>query len=195
MAHPVRFRNSIYLLLVFALSCKNETKQTATIPKLYVAASDKGLQQHKGFLYYNGKKFSGRTYELYPNGDTALLFSYFNGKEEGWCLKWYENKKLMEERLYVAGRKEGEHKGWWPDGTPRFDYNFKDDEHEGEAKEWFNNGKPSRFFRYAKGHEDGLQRMWWEDRRVRANYVVKGGQQYGLIGRKLCLNDDGAKTN
>ena len=189
MAHPVRFRNSL-LLLVLLAACHR--KKAVIIPDVYVQAGDTGLGQHEGYLYYHNRKFSGRTIALYANRDTAFITPYYNGREEGWCTKWYGNGKKMEERFYVAGRKENQHKGWWPDGQLKFDYRFSNDEHEGEAKEWFSNGRPFRIFHYAKGHEDGLQQMWWEDGAVRANYVVKDGRQYGLIGRKLCINNDTA---
>ena len=187
-------RNSIYLLLLLLIACHEQVNEV-TIPSFYLRTDNISLRQQQGFVYYNNKKFSGWVYELYPNGDTALLFSYCNGKEEGYQRKWYEGKKIMEQRFYVRGRKEGEHKGWWPDGKLRFDYAFTNDEHNGEAKEWFSNGKPFRVFHYAMGYEDGLQKMWWEDGRVRANYVVKSGTQYGLIGRKLCINNDSKKLN
>jgi antitoxin component YwqK of YwqJK toxin-antitoxin module len=147
--------------------------------------------QHFWFL----KKFSGWVYALHPDGDTALLVPYSSGKEEGWSRRRYKGKKQMEERFYRAGRKEGVHKGWWPDGKEKFVYVFNDDEHEGPAEEWFENGKPSRLFHYAKGQEEGLQKLWWEDGSIRANYVVKEGQQYGLIGRKVCVNNDSTKIN
>lgn len=188
MERLVLFRNSVFLLMMFFISCKHAVKPVV-IPDVFINATDKGLIQREGYLYYQGKKFSGRMVELYPNGDTALLFPYYNGKEEGWCRKWYEGKKLMEERFYSTGRKEGVHKAWWPGGQSKFEYHFSNDEHDGEVKEWYSNGKLYRLFHYQNGQEEGRQQMWWEDGKLRANYVVKDGEQFGLIGRKLCKND------
>ena len=187
MERLVQFRNSIYAMVILFIGCKHATNMT--IPNVFVHVNDNGLLQREGYLYYQHKKFSGRMVELYPNGDTALFIPYLDGKEEGWSKKWYKVEQLMEERFYSAGKKEGVHKGYWPDGKPKFEYHFRNDEHEGEAKEWYSNGTPYRFFHYKKGHEDGRQQMWWEDGSVRANYVVKGGEQYGLTGRKLCKNN------
>jgi antitoxin component YwqK of YwqJK toxin-antitoxin module len=170
-------------------ACGNESlQQKAAIPDVWVAASNSLLKQKDGFLFFNNKKFSGRTYELYPTGDTALLFTYLNGKEEGWCYQWHPGKVKMEERFYSQGKKEGLHKGWWQNGQLKFVYQFTNNEHHGAAKEYNINGMLYRSFNYKEGHEDGLQQMWWEDGRPRANYVVKNGEQYGLIGRKLCKN-------
>ena len=195
MAPRVLFRNSFYALLFFLVSCDSTQQKHLSIPALYIAATDKALQQQEGYLYYHNARFSGWLYDMYFNGDTSLLISYAEGKEEGWCRKWYEGKNPKEERFYINGKKEGAHKGWWPDGKLKFHYLFTNDEHNGEAKEWFRNGKLFRLFHYKQGYEDGLQKMWWEDGRVRANYVVRGGQQFGLIGRKLCRNNDSTKIN
>ena len=195
MAPQVLFRNSFYALFFFLSGCDSTLKKQLSVPALYIPATDKAFKQKEGYLYYNNIKFSGWLYSLYTNGDTSLLMSYAQGKEEGWCRKWYEGKKTMEERFYIGGKKEGTHKAWWPDGSLKFHYSFTNDEHNGEAKEWFSNGKPYRIFNYKQGYEEGLQKMWWEDGRVRANYVVREGQQFGLIGRKLCRNNDGKKIN
>jgi hypothetical protein len=188
MELPVRFRNSLLIALVAVTGCQ-QAKRTVVIPDVCLNAGNAGLQQREGYLYYHNKKFSGRTVALYPNGDTAFLKSYYDGKQEAWSYQWYEGKRLAEKRSYSEGRKEGLHKGWWENGKLKFEYHFENDEHNGEAKEWFNNGNMSRYFHYTKGHEDGLEQMWWEDGAVRANYVVKNGEQYGLIGRKLCKNN------
>ena len=189
MEHLARFHNKIILVIMICVGCKQATNDDGIIPNVFINVNDGALKQREGFLYYRDKKFSGRTVELYPNGDTALLFSYDDGKEEGWSRKWYPGKKLMEERFYSHGKKEGVHRNWWPDGKPKFEYHFLNDGHNGEAKEWYSNGKIYRLFHYTNGYEDGLQQMWWEDGRVRANYVEKDGEQYGLIGRKLCKNN------
>jgi antitoxin component YwqK of YwqJK toxin-antitoxin module len=191
MERPALLRNSFWLCCFWLAAC--QYRQVVDIPNLYVLGSDPSLKQNSGYLFYKTERFSGRLYELYPNGDTALLFPYHNGKEEGWCRKWYADGKKMEERFYREGWKEGEHKAWWPDGRSKFLYHFLNDEHEGEAREWFTNGNLARLFHYAKGQEAGLQQMWWEDGKVRANYVVKDGEQYGLIGRKLCKNSPDEK--
>jgi antitoxin component YwqK of YwqJK toxin-antitoxin module len=194
MAPRALFPSSICFLFMLLVSC-SINKNEVVIPGVFVRASDTGFVQRQGYLYYQDKKFCGRMIELYSNGDTALSYSYYNGKEEGWSRKWYDNKQLAEARLYHTGKKEGIHQGWWPNGKQKFEYHFLNGEHEGEAKEWFSTGKLFRVFHYKQGQENGRQQMWWEDGRVRANYVVRDGQQYGLIGRKLCVNYDSTSNH
>jgi antitoxin component YwqK of YwqJK toxin-antitoxin module len=183
MAHRVLFRNSIFIVLALT-ACTQKNNHG-----LMINTANKALHLQQGTLLYSGKPFTGSTCQLYPNGNTASICVYENGKENGWKKGWYMNKQLAEERWYEHGRKEGVHKGWWENGKPKFVYEFENDEHNGEAKEWFLNGKVSRLFHYEKGHEEGAEKMWWEDGSVRANYVVKKGERFGLIGQKLCKNN------
>src|SRR5215213_9053562 len=120
MVRLAQFLNKFIVVTTVLISCTSK-KETAEVPGIYIRHNSNGLKHQNGFLLYNGKKYSGRTYELYPNADTAVLYSYVNGKEEGWQRKWYNNKKIMEERFYINGRKEGTHKSWWQKGSPKFE--------------------------------------------------------------------------
>jgi len=188
MAPRAPLRNNLVIYLATLLSVCFAFVKCSRQPDLTLNASNAQLRQHEGVLYYQGMPFTGITQRFYTDGKLERQTIYRNGKEDGIMQGWYANGTKAEERLFVDGRKEGVHKGWWPDGKPKFEYQFSDDEHNGTAKEWFADGKRFRVFHYAKGHESGLEQMWWADGTVRANYVVKDGQQYGLIGRKLCRN-------
>lgn len=183
MALPERYLNkTIWLYLLLALcACKNKS-----VNMVNVAMNDTHLKQKTGFLYFNGKLFTGATYELYGNGDTAKIVNYKIGKEDGLTRWWHPNKQLAQQRTFVNGWKQGLHKGWWPNGKLQFEYHFVNDEYEGEVKGWYNTGKPFRVFHYAAGHEAGSQKMWWEDGTIRANYVIVNGEKFGLFGQKLC---------
>ncbi|MBI5858213.1 MAG: toxin-antitoxin system YwqK family antitoxin [Sphingobacteriales bacterium] len=197
VSRPIVSRHGAgYLLLwFFLLSCrqKNETtkpeiKIAKTVPTEYRNATDSNFSNHQDTVYYRDKFFTGFRYVLYPNGDTAVLQSYFNGVEEGTQKKWHPNKQLAEKRFYINGRKEGLHQSWWPDGKPKFVFTTHNDEYNGELKEWYSSGLLAKEFHYLNGKEEGSQRLWWDNGTVRANYVIKNGKKYGLIGMKLCNN-------
>jgi antitoxin component YwqK of YwqJK toxin-antitoxin module len=187
MAHRVQLHNKVIILLLPAIICGFLFSCTSA-PALPVNSNNPLLQLQGGILCYEGKPFTGTAYRLYPDGSIARKTQYADGREDGIMQGWYPGKVLQENRLFADGKKVGIHKGWWPNGKAKFEYMFTNDEHNGTAKEWFSDGKLFRVFHYNMGHEDGLQQMWWPDGTIRANYVVKDGQQYGLIGRKLCIN-------
>ncbi|MES2274394.1 MAG: toxin-antitoxin system YwqK family antitoxin [Bacteroidota bacterium] len=190
MEHRVPYRNDAFItgivLLLLTLIWINI--QAKDDKQLWVVTGDSHLTQIQGICYYKSVPLTGCVYERYANGDFARQIPYINGLQDGMMRYWYPNQSLQQERFFASGKKQGIHKSWWPDGSPRFEYTFKDDEYNGTVKEWYAGGKLCKVFHYKMGHEDGLQQMWWDNGTVRANYVVKNGQQYGLIGRKLCRN-------
>lgn len=165
-----------------------EIKIAKTVPPVYKESSDNNFSQHQDTVFYNNQFFTGFRFTLYPNGDTAVLQSYFNGVEEGMQKKWYPDKQLQEERFYINGKKEGIHKGWWPDGKEKFIFEAYSDKYEGEFKEWYSSGLLGKYFHYKNGQEEGSQRLWWDNGSVRANYVIREGKKYGLLGLKTCIN-------
>ncbi len=190
MALQALYRNRLVLIILFfvLVSAAYVGSWHKMVPDRWVHETDGHLSRRGGALYYNDSLFSGWIYTNFPNGNRYYETPYYDGKEEGIMKSWYADHKPEQERLFVNGKKEGIHRGWWPSGKLKYEYRFVNDEHNGTAKEWFSNNKPYRIFTYKMGHEDGRQQMWWPNGTVRANYVVKDGQQYGLIGRKLCKN-------
>jgi len=158
------------------------------VPLIYKPSADKGFTLHQDTLFYNETKYSGFVYTLYNVKDTMQVAGFLNGLEEGIQKKWYSNKQIASIRDYRAGKKIGNHLGYWENGQPQFEFYFENGEHHGVAKEWYQNGQVYRTFHYENGYEQGSQKMWWENGIIRANYVVKNGRRYGLIGLKLCMN-------
>lgn len=171
------------LIMVLAFAC-----QQKDVPSIYANASTEKIITQQGITYHNQEIFSGWVFELNAVGDTTMLSSYLDGKEEGISKKWYNNHQLQEVRIYHLGKKEGEHRGWYETGAPRFIYHYQNDLYHGRVTEWQANGKLYRDFNYEKGYEAGLQKMWEADGRLKANYEVRNGRKYGLAGSKNCLS-------
>lgn len=165
-----------------------EPRIAKTVPPNFVNTNDTLFKNHQDTIYYADHFFTGYRFNLYENGDTAYLQSYFNGVEEGIQRKWYPDKKLSEERFYINGKKEGKHRCWWPDGKPKIYFEASHDEYSGDFKEWSSSGLLIKEFHYVNGHEEGSQRLWWDNGKVRSNYVIRNGKKYGLIGLTICQN-------
>jgi antitoxin component YwqK of YwqJK toxin-antitoxin module len=159
-----------------------------TLPAIYRSDLDTFLKKKGDTLYYKEQYFTGYQYSLYENGDSAFIYGFFNGVEEGWQRKYYPGKVLAEQRFYVNGKKEGSHKSWWPDGKSRMEFTAEHNEYEGEFKEWNSAGTLIKRFHYIRGKEAGRQQLWWDNGKLRANYEVRNGRTFGLIGSKLCMN-------
>lgn len=173
-----------------SLKSIKKTVSEISVPPIFKPSADKGFTLHQDTLFYNDTKYGGFVYTLYNAKDTMQIAGFLNGLEEGIQKKWYSNKQITSIRDYRAGKKIGKHIGYWENGQPQFEFYFEDGEHHGVAKEWYQNGQAYRIFHYEHGYEQGSQKMWWENGIIRANYVVKNGRRYGLIGLKLCMNQN-----
>lgn len=187
----------VFLGVVF-FACKRPSLNNSTatkikdtvvsIPLTFYDLSNLNFTFSQDTLIFNHAKFSGYGFKLFPNKDTAMLGSFYNGLEQGVFKKWYTNKQVSEIRYYDRGKKVGVHSGFWENGKPKFEYQFKEGEFDGTAKEWYQNGNRYKLFHYQMGYEQGSEKLWWESGVIRANYVVREGRRYGLIGLKLCSN-------
>ncbi len=182
----------IFLLIVFSACHQQKTKHDFTDvvhipPSVFVQSDNLQLSYSQDTLLLNTKKFSGWLYQTHES-DTVLLESYINGLKEGYSKKWYSNKQLAEERLYIAGRKEGTHYAWWPNGNKQYLFTIRNDEYQGEFSEWNSEGSLIKLFHYKNGHEEGSQQLWYDNGKTRANYVIANGRRYGLLGTKNCTN-------
>lgn len=144
------------------------------------------MERQGAFFYYMNEPFTGTALEHFPEGGLKSTALFVNGKREGEHKGYYENGQMAFLRSYKNNKKHGKHLGWWPNGYDKFSYLFKDGLQEGESVERFEDGKLFRAMHYTKGKEDGSQKMWEADGSIRANYVVKHGRRYGLIGLKNC---------
>lgn len=179
------------LLCAILLACvePNTNNTIPHIPNKYIAKSAENLEIKGDTLYYKKQKYSGFIYEMYPNQiDTFSVEGYFDGLLNGVSKKWHENKKLMEERYFVASSKNGKQLAFWENGKTKFQYLAKNDAYEGEMIEWAQNGNLYHIGNYVNGQEEGAQKMWHENGKIRANYVIRNGKRFGLLGTKNCKN-------
>lgn len=193
MAQQAPFLNKMKLLLYFqivflCISCASRRENKVKIPEKYLNFSTEGFESRGDTLLLRGQKFSGYVYQLHGPKDTAFLFSYLDGLQEGLQKKWYENKTLMEVREYQQGRKNGRQTTYWDNGKPKFTFVAFDDANEGEMKEWDYEGKLSHLGHYKNGQEEGEQKMWYNNGKIRSNYIIRNGRRYGLLGTKNCIN-------
>lgn len=183
---------SITLVLICSCS-KNKSKQVGIsiqdVPKIYVPKSFANISFKSDTILVADKKYSGYLYELNPvNKDTISIEGFIDGLQSGVSKKWYDSKKMMEERNYLNGKKNGKQITYWENGNKKFEFTAKEDAYEGEMKEWNIDGKLIHLANYKNGQENGTQKMWYDNGKIRANYVIIDGKRYGLLGTKNCRN-------
>lgn len=164
------------------------SKNEPIVPKTYCQKSSKEITVLNDVVFLNKHKYSGFLFELDSNWDTISSEGYINGQLSGICRKWYPNKKLLEERMYAGGKKNGKQLAYWENGNKRFEFMSENDAYEGELSEWTFDGKLTHLAHYKDGQEDRSQKLWYDNGKIRANYVIINGKRYGLLGTKNCKN-------
>jgi len=151
--------------------------------------TDAAFHLNQDTLFYQDTKYSGYIYLIHSvSSDTTLLASYMDGLQSGITKKWYDNKQLMEERHYCAGKKNGKQISFWENGNKRFEFTAFNDAYTGMLQEWNISGQLIHQAHFVDGQEDGEQKMWYQNGKIRANYVIIKGRRYGLLGTKNCKN-------
>lgn len=181
MARRVRYRNSLWVLVVLLCSCTHPIQHydTYKVP----------VEMINGVAYMNNQPATGHFYHLAPgNHDTLRSVMYRDGKRDGFYKAWYENGNLKETRIFDNGLKTGIHQGFWENGKRAFFFRFKNGEYEGRQWKWYRSGKIFQVKNYKNGHEEGPQKEWNEEGKLVVNYEAKNGRQYGNIGKKNCAS-------
>lgn len=176
----------IILLLMLLCGCSENIPVTGSTEYMILNSKNKSITVRNRLIYLDSLLFTGKLVELYESGDTARISEYESGLLNGHQIVYSTEKKLIEERYYIKGKKEGEHKGWWPSGLQRFVIHYKNDVFEGNFKMWNESGMLFNDFNYSNGHEEGLQKAWFADGNLQANYIAKNNRKYGLTGVKNC---------
>jgi antitoxin component YwqK of YwqJK toxin-antitoxin module len=183
----------IGLLLLMGSCSQNPSKEatilTPSIPPIYTLKFSANISINNDTIFLNTIKYSGYLYQLQSNNrDTILVEGYVNGLQNGISKKWFANNKLMEQRFYFNGKKNGTQLAFWENGNKKFQFTAKDDAYEGEMKEWKVDGKLIHLANYKNGQEEGTQKLWYDNGKIRANYVIIKGERFGLLGTKNCRN-------
>ena len=78
-------------------------------------------EESEGIVYLRGSDapYTGKAYELYPDGQKKQEGNFKNGKRDGLIVLWHENGQKMAESNYRNGNKiEGSEKFWNIKGEP-----------------------------------------------------------------------------
>ena len=116
------------------------------------------LIERKEIVYLKGtyRGYTGKSYELHPNGQKEMEGKYKDGKQDGLWVWWYEN-----------GQKEME-------------VNNKDGKEDGLLVEWYENGQKSIEYNFEDGKQDGLETWWDENGQLRSEVNWEDGKKVSV---------------
>ena len=89
-----------------------------------------------GYLKGSDTPYTGKSFELYENGQKMAEGNYKSGKVSGRQVSWHENGQKMTEVNFKDGKADGLAVGWHENGNMMIETNWKDGEKISEK--WWN---------------------------------------------------------
>ena len=109
----------------------NELKERGEYPDI--------IQYLKG----SDTPYTGKAFDLHPNGELSSVYTYKNGKQDGLLVGWHTNGQKEVEGNFKDGIPDGLSVGWHENGQKVYEGNYKDGKLvEGSAKYWNSKGEP-----------------------------------------------------
>ena len=101
------------------------------------------LIERKEIVYLKGtyRGYTGKSYELHPNGQKEMEGNYKDGKQDGLQTRWYENGQKKNEANGKDGKMDGLWSEWYENGQKKVETNYKDGKMDGLVVEWHENGQ------------------------------------------------------
>ncbi len=100
------------------------------------------------FIKGSDTPYTGKSFELYDNGQKQWEGNWKDGKEEGLFTWWYRNEKKLMGRHYKNGKKDGLELFWHENGQKKSEGKFKDGK-KISVKFWNSKGEPVESFKEA----------------------------------------------
>ena len=101
------------------------------------------------FIKGSDTPYTGKSFELYDNGQKQWEGNWKDGKEEGLFTWWYRNEKKLMGRHYKNGKKDGLELFWHENGQKKSEANFKNGKLISD-KYWNRKGDPVGSFEEAE---------------------------------------------
>lgn len=124
--------------------------------------------------YYNGKQ-DGLSIWWYENGTKQMECNYKNGFIEGKSTRWNLNGSLQSEDFYSGNHLNGKSVSYYESGKKKSEMYYVNDTLDGAVIEWHESGKKKMTGFYYKGKYEGK----WEYRDIRGLIVGDGEYKEG----------------
>lgn len=139
-----------------------------------------GKNKKKEIHYFNGKE-EGKYIEYYENGNIKEERNYENGKEEGKYISYHENGNIWEVGNYENGMRVGDFISYFDDGVIKGKRYFLNDKLEGKVIDYWYNGNIYLESNYVNGILEGKYNRYYENGNVEFEGEYVNGEFKGEI--------------
>jgi len=131
----------IIAVTILAVGCGEKNEPVAVTKPELEGVSVEELETREFLVYVKGSAvlYTGKSYELYPNGELEEVYTFKDGIPHGLMTKWYMNGQKEAEVNFKIGQPDGLVVEWHENGQKKKEVNFKDGKAvEGSEKLWNN---------------------------------------------------------
>ncbi len=139
----------------------HEEPQGSTVP-LRVDFDDLDVAWGGSQYLYDGKPFTGVTYEMHPDGDLVGEHEYRDGFSYGPSREWYGPGELRYEKFFGEQGLDGMAREWHPDGRPKSEALYESGIRLWE-KQWDEQGNLTRDWRLTEDDPRWADLMRWRE--------------------------------
>ena len=156
--NPVPLFLIIVTLPLLLGGCGGTTELNSESPNVNVEE----LMERQEIVYLKGtyRGYTGKAYELHPNGQKAAEFNYKNGKFDGLLIRWDENGNKYMEGNYKDGKEDGLWVWWYENGQKAAEVNWKNGKQDGLNLDWHENGQKAAEGNKKDGKLIGRAKFW-----------------------------------
>ena len=114
------------------------------------------------YLKSSDTPYTGKTYELYEDGQKRSEGNFKDGKMDGLCMWWHENGQKAREANYKDDKPDGLWTEWYENGQKKVEVNFKDVKPDGLWTEWHETGQKQ----FGENFKDGelISAKYWNSK-------------------------------
>ena len=100
------------------------------------------LESREGTSYLKDSDtpYTGKTYQLHPNGEKKWEKNWKDGKPEGLDITWYQSGQKWREWNFKNHKPEGKWTYWDENGLKQSEANYKNGKQHGINSSWYENG-------------------------------------------------------
>jgi antitoxin component YwqK of YwqJK toxin-antitoxin module len=145
----------------------------------------KDLKIKSGFMYYEGKPFTGVVFEMHKYDKSQLLGyeGFVGGIKNGEIKAYHLNGQLSLEGAHKLGKKDGEWMFYYENGEPKSEITYKEGKMDGMFRSYYLNGEPHQEVVFKNGEYDGVFRIYYLNGELELEGAYKDGKKKGVFRR------------
>lgn len=148
---------------------------------IYRKLKTEDLQNINEVYHYNGKPYTGMSYDNFPKGNRMQEMNWVDGLLDGTKTEFFSNGAVRTILNFKEGKRHGEFIYYHDNGQLKLTGNYNMDLLDGEVKSYYNNGKIKHLQNYKDGIRVGESILYYKNGNIEQYCVLKDEKPDGVM--------------